>query len=118
MFIIACDLRISQYLISAVNLSALVQVDNDGVDVIPLESKSSCVFGRPEKAHVTFKHDVRPSSRASLHLTFPHQSISRQQAALVHCNGKWYLIDLKSAFGTCINGQKVEPYTPTEVPCP
>eukprot|EP01122_Echinamoeba_exundans_P010165 TRINITY_DN3742_c0_g1_i2.p1 TRINITY_DN3742_c0_g1~~TRINITY_DN3742_c0_g1_i2.p1 ORF type:complete len:279 (-),score=73.20 TRINITY_DN3742_c0_g1_i2:165-1001(-) len=72
----------------------------DIIDCIKLKSRAFWVIGRPDKAQITTLHD----------------SISRQHAALVHHrDGRWFLIDLKSAFGTSVRGQKINAYTPEQI---
>lgn len=42
-----------------------------------------------------------------------HESISRQHAAVAHHrDGRWFLIDLKSAHGTAVGGRKIAAYIP------
>lgn len=68
------------------------------------------------------RHDISGRSSyvvgrvATADLLLEHQSVSRHHAALVHHeNGRLYVIDLNSAFGTTVNGKKLEKHKPTKL---
>ena len=74
-----------------------------GADVIKthdLSKKKSFVLGRQAGA-------------TDIHI--PDEAVSRVHAALVHREEKLYIIDLKSAAGVTVNGQRIKPNEATLV---
>ena len=78
-----------------------VSVDKEIDAYEPLTGRSSWLIGRKVPDPCQIKNI--------------HESISRQHAAIVYhgAENKFYLIDLKTAKGTQINGSAITPYQPT-----
>jgi peptidyl-prolyl cis-trans isomerase NIMA-interacting 1 len=97
----------------------------DIVDCIKLKSRAFWVIGTPKRgtgnkapeirlAHLSYP--LLPGRPEKAQITTLHESISRQHAALVHHrDGRWFLIDLKSAHGTSVRGRKITPYVPEQL---
>eukprot|EP01112_Ceratiomyxa_fruticulosa_P000850 TRINITY_DN1078_c0_g1_i1.p2 TRINITY_DN1078_c0_g1~~TRINITY_DN1078_c0_g1_i1.p2 ORF type:complete len:256 (-),score=55.17 TRINITY_DN1078_c0_g1_i1:303-1070(-) len=78
-----------------------VQKSGEEVDTIDLAGKPFTVFGR----HA----DV-------CDVVLDHPSVSRKHAAMVfHTDGRLYLIDLQSAHGTFLNGERIKANSPTSL---
>ncbi|EFA83051.1 hypothetical protein PPL_03839 [Heterostelium album PN500] len=79
-----------------------VSKNKEVIETIKLNTNKSHVFGR---------------SGEFSQITLDHPSVSRRHAALVYhgANDRFYLIDLQSAMGTFVNGERIKENQPVSV---